>query len=234
MRSALRSILAVTFTLLPLVATAQHHPEGEQKLKAAPKPPVAVSLNASKWEITPSASSLMPLHPTPLAGMAGWVFAFPQMPGYVGYVTVPFRTDITRRTMLTFTAQIVAAPGTVFRYDTEAFNTCQYPAHARAYLEKRGINWRAAYHRWWSNPLAMELDEDAGTVTMVMPLTPGAWSSVHGELGSLNVRTRRGFADVLAHMGRIGLTFGGGCFFGHGVFIDGGPAQFILTNYAVQ
>jgi hypothetical protein len=35
-------------------------------------------------------------------------------------------------------------------------------------------------------------------------------------------------------MGRIGLTFGGGCFFGHGVFIDGGPAQFILTNYAVQ
>jgi hypothetical protein len=30
------------------------------------------------------------------------------------------------------------------------------------------------------------------------------------------------------------MTFGGGCFFGHGVWVSGGDARFILNNYVIN
>jgi hypothetical protein len=33
------------------------------------------------------------------------------------------------------------------------------------------------------------------------------------------------------NVGNIGMTFGGGCFAGHGVNISGGTARFSLTSY---
>jgi len=62
-------------------------------------------------------------------------------------------------------------------------------------------------------------------------LDPGQWTDTNGNLGTSDpIR----FAAALADPMTIGLTFGGGCFFGHGVYIDGGTARFILTSYVVQ
>ena len=43
-----------------------------------------------------------------------------------------------------------------------------------------------------------------------------------------------GFQDALGDLGHVGMTFGGGCFFGHGVNISGGTARFSLISYTVS
>ena len=47
-------------------------------------------------------------------------------------------------------------------------------------------------------------------------------------------RNGSGFKELLGKMGNIGLTFGGGCFFGHGVNVSGGSAKFIVTGFAIR
>jgi hypothetical protein len=54
------------------------------------------------------------------------------------------------------------------------------------------------------------------------------WSDVIGEFGTLSATTQAGFAATLASVSQIGMTFGGGCFFGHGVNVSGGTAAFEL------
>jgi hypothetical protein len=49
-----------------------------------------------------------------------------------------------------------------------------------------------------------------------------------GEFGTLSATTQAGFAATLASVSQIGMTFGGGCFFGHGVNVSGGTAAFEL------
>ena len=39
---------------------------------------------------------------------------------------------------------------------------------------------------------------------------------------------------MLKNMGHIGVTFGGGCFFGHGVNVSGGAARFIMTRFELK
>jgi hypothetical protein len=56
-----------------------------------------------------------------------------------------------------------------------------------------------------------------GNTTLAVPLTPDQWSSVFGRFGKQNATTLNGFQDVLGNLGHVGMTFGGGCFFGHGV-----------------
>ena len=78
------------------------------------------------------------------------------------------------------------------------------------------------------------LEAHNGIATVTVPLTPDHWSSVFGKRGDLDSVTLAGFQDALSHLGNVGLTFGGGCFFSHGAWINGGSARFILTNYQVQ
>jgi uncharacterized membrane protein YedE/YeeE len=43
-----------------------------------------------------------------------------------------------------------------------------------------------------------------------------------------------GFEAAREDLVNVGMTFGGGCYFGHGVFVTGGTARFITTGYAVE
>ena len=65
-------------------------------------------------------------------------------------------------------------------------------------------------------------------------LTPDQWSSVFGRLGSLNATTVKGFQDALGDLGHVGMTIGGGSFFGYGVNISGGTARFALVSYTIS
>jgi len=189
----------------------------------------AVSLNARTWDIQYSVNT--PRHPSSLKGMSGWSFDFPGAGGYVAYVTTPYATSIANAATVSFTAQTVATSGVPsFNYQTEPENTCTFPAHARVYLEHANIDWNNPSHRYWSNPIAFELDT-YGPGTFSTSLTAEQWSNVNGVFGSSDLP---GWIDLVNNIGRVGLTFGGGCFFGHGVYVTGGTARFVLTNYSIQ
>ena len=56
---------------------------------------------------------------------------------------------------------------------------------------------------------------------------------MNGEFGNLNCHDANRFAATKAAMQEIGMTFGGGCFFGHGVSVANGTATFQLLSYSL-
>jgi hypothetical protein len=67
-----------------------------------------------------------------------------------------------------------------------------------------------------------------GEYAMTVRLSPDQWTNVKGE------RSEPGLAEMLKNVGNIGVTFGGGCFFGHGVNVSGGSARFIMTSFELR
>jgi hypothetical protein len=86
----------------------------------------------------------------------------------------------------------------------------------RLYFQQQSddLTMASATYRWWSNPTSFVLAPTDGVVTLSVPLRGGQWTNVGGMTG---VQQPDGFAAALAHPANVGMTFGGGCFFGHGV-----------------
>ena len=184
----------------------------------------------------------MPPDPT-IGGPGTWYFDFPVDPNYpaciasqncnsVGYVTETHSGPVSHSVSMTF--QIVTTGAPVFNYVMESDNTCNTPATVRLFLERKNDDLAEEFYRWWANPVGYELQPTSGDVTMTVPLTPDQWSSVYGKIGNYNATTLAGFQDVLTNLGRAGMTFGGGCFFGHGVNVSGGTARFVLISYSIS
>jgi hypothetical protein len=72
-------------------------------------------------------------------------------------------------------------------------------------------------YRWWSNPGAFSLQHTHGLVSFTVPLSGDNWSNVSGVTAAADPSD---FAAALADAGPVGMTFGGGCFFGHGVYMS--------------
>ncbi len=192
------------------------------------------------WRIQYSPS--MPPDPT-LGGPGTWYFDFPSDPNYpacipsqncnsVGYVTNSYSGPVTHSVSMTF--QIVTTGAPSFNYVMESDNTCTTPASVRLFLERKNDDFTGEFYRWWANPVGYELQPMSGNVTLTVALTPDQWSSVYGKVGNYDATTLAGFHDVLTNLGRAGMTFGGGCFFGHGVNVSDGTARFVLINYTIS
>jgi len=108
---------------------------------------------------------------------------------------------------------------------------CNLPPSVRPFLWAND-NGNGNFDRWWSNPRAFALA--AGATTISVPLRAENWSSVDGRYGSADAATRFGFEKALLNVTRLGVTFGGGCSFGHGIRVSGGAATFTLTEYSVR
>jgi uncharacterized membrane protein YedE/YeeE len=54
---------------------------------------------------------------------------------------------------------------------------------------------------------------------------------VFGKKGEI---AREEFSLALEDVENIGMTFGGGCFFGHGVNVTGGQASFAVTEFSIS
>ncbi len=120
-----------------------------------------------------------------------------------------------------------------FKWDTETSNTCDGPpAAVRLLIWSFKNNDYAEYDRWWSNPIAFTLGN--GSATLVVPLTPDQWSDVYGHFGNENADTLAGWNAAINNVSSLGMTFGGGCFFGHGVYVVNGTARFTINSYTVQ
>jgi hypothetical protein len=200
------------------------------------------SHTAKGWSIQYSPS--MPSTPT-AGGPGTWYFDFPTDPNYpacvynpdtlchsVNYVTNSYTESVSHNVSMTF--QILTTGAPTFNYMMETGNTCATSATVRLFLERKNDDLTQEFYRWWSNPTVYDLQPTPGNITLSVPLTPDQWSSVFGRFGNQNATTLKGFQDALGDLGHVGMTFGGGCFFGHGVNISGGTARFALISYTVS
>jgi hypothetical protein len=157
-------------------------------------------------------------------------FDFPRAPGSVHYITKP--ATIAAKGAVQASFSITTRGDAVFDYHTAANNTCNAPAAVRLLLQRKADNLSGAgpyaFYRWWS--IAGTVLR-AGSFTLTVPLKPALWSSVFGKTGDANPRA---FADALADLGNVGVTFGGGCFYGHGVRLLRGSAVFTMKRFAIR
>lgn len=198
----------------------------ESSTATASAPWTALALDAGDWTVVSDPDSL---------GLENdehgrLVFDFPVDAGsmkYLYYRRPP--QAIGGAVMLSL--QVVTPAPVVFIYRTEPSNTCERPATVRPFIWARS-NGTGEGDRWWSNEAAYPLA--AGSATLTVPLTPDQWSNVSGKLGTTDGATRAAFDAALRDVSSLGLTFGGGCFFGHGVNTHGGTARFVLSDYRTQ
>jgi hypothetical protein len=234
--------------LIVVTAVALATSVTQTNYSALPAPPGApVSMAASAWSIRYSPG--MPTAPSPAA--IGWKFDFPkaiagtcpaaptQPPNFdrsechhVDYVTAAYHSPILAKSVtITFS---VAGDNPAFDFHTAPGNSCNTPATMRLLLERSyDESLSQIMYRWWSNPISFVLAR-TGPMTLTVPLTPDQWSDVNGQLGSASSTTVSGFKDTLADIGAVGMSFGGGCFSGHGVYLNSGSATFNVTAFTLN
>jgi hypothetical protein len=243
---------AIVFRPAPPPTSSPTSPlrEPTHSVSPSPGPSGQIPLTPSNWNIRYSPG--MPAKPN-TAPSGGWVFSFPlAAPGvcpappttgpnfnistcpHIDYVTATYITPIAGSSV-SMTFSIAVGPNTTFDYHTAANNTCVNPANFRLMIERAddaGLYQR--YYRWWSHDVSYQLQSTDGSLTLTVPLTPDRWSSVLGEIGSASAAATAGFADTLKNVGLIGITFGGGCFFGHGVYLNSGNATFTVSDFRIN
>jgi hypothetical protein len=194
--------------------------------------PAVVPMNAQAWSILYSPG--MPPHPkTQTAG--GWYFDFPTDPNSVHYVLAT--VNMAASDSIDASILVTTSGTPVFVYNLQSGNNCIYPAHVRFLLQERGDDLSGTngkqYFRWWSTSVAYQLAP--GSASLSASLTDlGQWVSVFGERANANTAATAGFKQAVANLGNVGFSFGGGCFFGHGVRVSGGDARFSVINFAVK
>jgi hypothetical protein len=60
------------------------------------------------------------------------------------------------------------------------------------------------------------------------------WTSVFGEKANESATATAGFKQAMANLGSVGFSFGGGCFYGHGVHVSGGDVRFAVRSQVVS
>lgn len=189
-----------------------------------PPTPLTVSLQGEAWQTISEPA------PFPLTNQAaGLEFDFPAA-GSINYLYTSSTLAAIRGTLVA-TVRVTTTGPVLFNSLDPVTASCPTPPSVRPFLWANE-NGSGPYDRWWSNPRAYVLADGAATITV--PLLPEFWSSVNGQFGNADGATRFGFAKAILNVTRLGLTFGGGCSFGHGVRVQGGAAQFQLTGFAIR
>jgi hypothetical protein len=185
---------------------------------------LAVSLESGQWQSISQPAGIALTNVD-----AHLAFEVPST-GSIHYLFTPSALSQIRGTLVVSVA--VATTGPVLFHSLDPVSGgCVIPPSVRPFFWANG-NGEGPYDRWWSNPRASALA--AGTATISVPLTPGFWSSVNGQFGNADSGVSHAFETALLNVTRLGVTFGGGCSFGHGVNVSGGQAQFAITRFAIQ
>jgi len=130
---------------------------------------------------------------------------------------------------------ITSAPGTTFNYFGEGTpeNPCPRPANVRFYFATRNKLGESAF--WWSNPVSIDLAalNNSGSAVLAVPLTADQWSDRDGHPGNSDATHTAAFAEAVANIDQIGLSFGGGCFFAFGAGSSPAGATFELRSFSI-
>jgi len=201
-----------------------------------PPPPVitgSLAMDPNSWDIQFSREQ----PPHPLGVPEGWYFDFSLEPvnfdcnsnptcGAIHYITQP-RYGKMAGTAMVMMFNVVSSGSPVYQYKLKPDNTCESAATVRLFFQGN-----AGDNRWWSNPAAGILK--SGMQTLLTPLDdPSKWSNAGGIYGN---QAAVMFEAAKSGVARIGMTFGGGCFFGHGVNVleGSGTSRFIATKFMIQ
>jgi hypothetical protein len=138
----------------------------------------------------------------------------------------------------------ISGTATAFTYFKEGEpdndGLCGTPAPASVRLYFEGNTNSENNHQWWSTPQASSLTSLVGTTLMLtVPLDTANWSDKVGRppvpRPASDVPTD--FADAVATVGAVGVSFGGGCItyaFAGGVAPTDGTASFVLKSYSAS
>lgn len=177
-----------------------------------------------------------PAHPAG-SPLAGWDAVLPQYAGswpcpgscpVAGYLMTGTPEAIpTPAYYLVATGQMTFSGNPVIHYNLEPGNNGTTPANMRFMVEVVNDNLGDG-GRWWSNPVTVNFVP--GWFQIEVQIAARNWSGVYGEFANSSPAARAAWLNTLAHPGRLGFTFGGGSFFGHGVNVSGGNVDINLTS----
>jgi hypothetical protein len=237
LRKILVMILLILGFLIPNILPESHSqsivPTGKKNKS------ITVPLD-SGWVINPEGTD--PMMPIVTPNYVGLDFPTSSTPDpyaqrpWLGYLIRPWTSRIRGSYLnMTFFIQ-TQGKRIVFNYKSEVSNTCDTPATVRLYFQTSTLYNGTDGTRWWSNPIAYTFHKvaDGEVVTLSVPLDPQYWSSTFGHRGDYNDYTLTGFQNAIDNPTYIGMTFGGGCFFGHGINTSKGVATFQLTHFGTS
>lgn len=162
-----------------------------------------------------------------------------------GYLLYNFgqRTNISSF-FIEIAGSIICQSNTLVHWDSETFNQCySTPASIRPIIWSTGNGGTWDYNnRWWGNPTTIWLGTNvAPGITIVqpfnfiltIPLTPDQWSNGGGVQGNSSTTAIAYFKKSLETTINVGVTFGGGCFFGHGLSAET-LVTVVFTGYRLK
>ncbi len=166
-------------------------------------------------------------------------FVIPEGPEADGAPSIHYLTRPTFGAIgpsnLSATYEFSTTGSPILQFRLRPNNTCDGPpASVSLYFQRRGDDMSGSgefeHYRWFSSAGAV-LKEPSDVLEV--PLAPAAWISVMGKTGNLAPVQ---FAAALANVQSIGMTFGGGCFKGHGVNVKpgSGTALFALRKFELK
>lgn len=80
--------------------------------------------------------------------------------------------------------------------------------------------------RYWA--FAFKQTLALGNYSVSVPLTSQHWFDVYGA------QSAQQFAAARSRVNHLGMTFGGGCYYGHGVGLTSGSARFAVTSLELR
>mgnify|MGYP005812460385 CR=1 FL=1 len=206
----------------------------------APQQVGVVSQHPEAWYVLYSEGTSE--HPQALSG-AAWGMSLPSS-GHLNYLQTPYRT-VGRPAQIVMTYKITASSDAVPVSDNTAspcreHNPCTPVAEFRVYFQQAGSDLKDECGRWWYKPGFRLTDvadasftpdpfvADGQLHTISIPLNAQLWTSVSGKGKASD------FEAALKNAGWVGITFGGTDFFGHGVYMKQGTAQFEMVSYHLE
>lgn len=154
----------------------------------------------------------------------------------VHYLVGRAKGPLTGAQSITLTVEIITTGNPAFQWNTEKHNVgCGTPAHVRVMLWKKGAGLSDSFGRWWATVNGAALNAillQPGRYSVTVPLTRENFLPVYGN--AMSKKSYQKFAETLFKLGNVAMTFGGGCYYGHGVNVWGGTARFRLIEYTIN
>lgn len=215
-RRAIRGLVAASVIVLSACGGSPTEPSPT---------PLTLPLISASWD------TISDPHPYPLATDGSMLtFEFPRS-GSMHYLFTASPLGALRGTIaVAFQITVTGLPVVFNSLDPQSAS-CTIPSSVRPFFWAND-NGNGVYDRWWSNPRAVTLAP--GPASISVPLKPENFSSVNGRFGNADAETRYFFDKALLNVSRLGVTFGGGCSFGHGINVQGGVARFALTEFVIR